>query len=77
MCTSVYTPCSFIDLISCFIPSVVCSLSKPSVLLTQGSRRIFSALISCSSSFDVASIFCPFFVVTVACDILILVAGGP
>ena len=31
----------FIDLISCFIPSVVCSLSKPSVLLTQGSRRIF------------------------------------
>ena len=39
MCTSVYTPCSFIDLISCFIPSVVCSLSRPPVLFTQGSRR--------------------------------------
>ena len=76
MCTSVYTPCSFIDLISCFIPSIVCSLSKPSVLLTQGSRRIFSACISCSSSLEVASIFCPFFVVTVTCEILILVVGG-
>ena len=76
MCTSVYTPCSFIDLISCFIPSIVCSLSKPSVLFTQGSRRIFSACISCSSSLEVASIFCPFFVVTVTCEILILVVGG-
>ena len=76
LCTSVYTPCSFIDLISCFIPSIFCSLSRPSVLFTQGSRRIFSVLISCSSLLDVASIFCPFFLVTVTSDILILVVGG-
>ena len=47
------------------------------MLVTQGSRRIFSVLISCSSSLDSASIFCPFSVVTVTADILILVVGGP
>ena len=77
MCTSVYTPCSFIDLISCFIPSMVCSLSKPSVLFTQGSRRIFSACISCSSSLEVASIFCPFFVVTVTVKSSSLLLAAP
>ena len=75
-CVSVYTCCDFIDLISCFMPSIVCALSRPSVLVTQGSRRIFSVLCSCSSSLDTALMFSPFRVFTVTAETLILVAAG-
>ena len=74
--TSVYTCCAFIDLISCFIPSIVCSLFSPSVFLTHGSSRIFSVVASCPSSLDRALISCPFLVFTVTAVILVLVAGG-
>ena len=71
-----YTCCAFIDLISCFIPSIVCSLFNPSVFLTHGSSRIFSVVASCASSLDRALIFCPFFVFMVTAVILVLVVGG-
>ena len=73
---SVYTCCAFIDLVSCFIPSIVCSLFSPSVFLTHGSSRIFSVVASCSSSLDRALISCPLLVVTVTAVILVLVVGG-
>ena len=63
-------------LISCFIPSIVFSLSNPSVLVTQGSSRIFSVATSSSSSLDTALIVSPFLVLTVTADTLILVVGG-
>ena len=71
-----YTCCAFIDLVSCFIPSIVCSLFSPSVFLIHGSSRIFSVVASCSSSLDRALISCPLLVVTVTAVILVLVVGG-
>ena len=65
-----YTCCAFIDRISCFIPSVVCSGFKPSVLATHGSRRIFSVSTSCWSSLETALTLSPRFVVTVTADTL-------
>ena len=74
--TSVYTCCAFIEIISCFIPSIDCSLFNPSVFLTHGSSRIFSVVASCSSLLDRTLFSCPFFVVTVTAVILVLVVGG-
>ena len=58
-----YTCCDFIDWISFFIPSIVLVLSSPSVLLTQGSIRIFSVSCSVTSSQEYAVISVPCFVV--------------
>ena len=71
-----YTCCAFIDLISCFILSIACSLLNPSVFLTHGYSRIFSVVAFCSSSLDRALVSCPLLVVTVTAVILVLVAGG-
>ena len=65
-----YTCCAFIDRISCFIPSVVCSGFRPSVLVTHGSRRIFSVSASCWSSLETALTLSPRFVVIVTADTL-------
>ena len=71
-----YTFCPCICLVSCFIPSIVCSLLSPSVLATQGSSTTFSAATFCWFSLDTASIVCPFFVATVIADALIRVGVG-
>ena len=72
MCTC----CAFIDRISCFIPSVVCSVFKPSVLVTQDSRRIFSLSASCWSSLETALTLSPRFVVAVTAEARSRVLSG-
>ena len=50
------------DLISCFIPSVVCSWSKPSVLVTHGSQKnllcFYFLLVFVGDCLDFVSTFC-------------------
>ena len=76
MSTSMYTCCFFMESISFFIPSMVFCLSNPSVLLTIGSKRIFSVCSSVMSSQVYAVISTPFFVWIVTFVILSLLVGG-
>ena len=76
MSTSMYTCCFFMESISFFIPSMVFCLSNPSVLLTIGSKRIFSVCCSVMSSQVYAVISAPFFVWIVTFVIRSLLFGG-
>ena len=58
------------------MPLMVFSLSRPSVLWTIGSRRIFSNCCSCSSSLDAVVILWPFLLITVKAEIRCRVAAG-
>ena len=58
------------------MPLIVFSLSRPSVLWTIGSRRIFSSCCSSSSSLDAVVIFSPFLLITVTAEIRCRVVAG-